>query len=110
MDFFEKLRHRAPSQIDGNLGPNVQIDSGNEEITAWPNESGNITKTAFRIRGSHVAKKTIGDDNVLEPEATWELGVGGICETPIYALAEPRLDPEKAVAFLVEHRFQFGFS
>ena len=53
-----------------------------------------------------MAKKIVGDDDVLRPKSMDQLWRGGVTELPRYPLPEPRFNPSH-VTFQIEHVLHF---
>ena len=106
MNLLQQVRNRPPSELTRHLGSDLEIHAGNKQVPFPVHKARDIPKAVFRSRGLHVAKKIVGDHDVLMPESLDQFWRGGIPNLPRYFLAKPGFDAG-LVAVQIEHVLHF---
>jgi hypothetical protein len=65
---FEQLRNRPPIELLRHLCANIEISAANKQVSFPIHQARDIPQTIFCSRASHVAKKVVGNDDVLKPK------------------------------------------
>src|SRR5712692_885183 len=65
-----------------------------------------VPQTSFGIRRSHMAKKLVGNHNILRSQDVWQPWIPGVTHLPANSFPDPRLDFHPAVV-LVKHGSYF---
>ena len=68
MNLFEQLRNRPPTALMRHLCANIEINTGNKQISLPIHQARDVPQTIFCGRGFHVKKKVVGYDDVLRPK------------------------------------------
>src|SRR5579859_6620831 len=89
VNLLEQFGTGPPAKLSRHFCPNRKINPGNEQISFTINQPRDIPQTAFRGRGLHVAKKVVGDDDILTPESMDQFRRSGVTQPPRYSLPKP---------------------
>src|SRR5579884_1906749 len=82
VDLGEKIRNRFPAQVQGDLCSDVQVNSGNKQIAAGSDQSGNVAQALVCFGWSHVAEKVARNHDVVASEAFHKFRVPRVSKLP----------------------------
>src|SRR5262249_19667326 len=95
MDLFQQVRDGFPAERGCHLRAQVDVDSRDEEMSAWRDESRNLPQALLCFRRPHVTEKPVGHDDVLRTQGSGEAGIRRIADAPADPFLDPRLDAER---------------